>query len=105
MYLLFIFYQMKLICFIQESENVGLRTEHEKKDNELANALTLLKEVEAENKKLLLEVETPQAREKLLAAIESDKVAAAKAVSQNQKLKNQIMELEEAFVKIVRNVE
>ncbi|KAK6622995.1 hypothetical protein RUM43_008847 [Polyplax serrata] len=83
-----------------ESENVGLRTEHEKKDNELANALTLLKEVEAENKKLLLEVETPQAREKLLAAIESDKVAAAKAVSQNQKLKNQIMELEEAFVKI-----
>ena len=57
--------------------------------------------MEVKNKKLREEIENPKPNERLLAAIESDKVAAARAVSQNQKLKNQITEFEEVFVKLV----
>lgn len=39
---------------------------------------------------------------KLLAAIESDKVAASRATQQNQQLKNQLTELQEGFVKMVK---
>lgn len=37
----------------------------------------------------------------LLAAMESDKVAASRAVAQNQKLKDQLTELQEAFIRLV----
>jgi hypothetical protein len=40
-------------------------------------------------------------KDKLLAAMESDKVAAARAVGQNQLLKQQLEELQEGFVKMV----
>lgn len=60
-----------------------------------------LKEVKSDNTRLLSEMESSNANERLLAAMESDKVAAARAVSQNQKLKEQILELEGGFVKLV----
>jgi hypothetical protein len=40
-------------------------------------------------------------KDKLLAAMESDKVAAARAVGQNQRLKQQLEELQDGFVKMV----
>jgi hypothetical protein len=40
-------------------------------------------------------------KDKLLAAMESDKVAAARAVGQNQQLKKQLEELQDGFVKMV----
>lgn len=40
-------------------------------------------------------------KNKLLAAMESDKVAAARAVGQNQQLKEQLKELQDGFVKMV----
>jgi hypothetical protein len=40
-------------------------------------------------------------KDKLLAAMESDKVAAALAVGQNQQLKVQLEELQDGFVKMV----
>jgi len=43
-------------------------------------------------------------KDKLLAAMESDKVAAALAVSQNQRLKVQLEELQDGFVKLVSEV-
>jgi hypothetical protein len=43
-------------------------------------------------------------KDKLLAAMESDKVAAALAVSQNQRLKVQLEELQDGFVKMVSAV-
>lgn len=73
----------------------------EEKEKEIQNTAETLREARMENKKLLTEIETPKPNERLLAAIESDKVAAAKAVSQNQKLKTQVVELEEAFMKLV----
>lgn len=39
----------------------------------------------------------------LLAAMESDKVAASRAVAQNQKLKDQLNELQDALLRVVRN--
>jgi len=43
-------------------------------------------------------------KDKLLAAMESDKVAASLAVSQNQRLKVQLEELQDGFVKLVSEV-
>jgi hypothetical protein len=40
-------------------------------------------------------------KEKLLTAMESDKVAASRAVGQNQRLKQQLEELQDGFVKMV----
>jgi len=44
---------------------------------------------------------TGQADPRLLAAMESDKVAASRAVTQNNKLKEQMIELQEAFARLV----
>ncbi|GLH09745.1 Golgin subfamily A member 2 [Gryllus bimaculatus] len=46
-----------------------------------------------------LKADQPDTR-KLLAAMESDKVAASRAVGQNQKLKEQLLELEEGFIQV-----
>jgi hypothetical protein len=68
----------------------------------------MLKELEERNAKvyelqsMLERFEYDQLdKDKLLAAMESDKVAAARAVGQNQQLKVQLEELQDAFVKMV----
>jgi hypothetical protein len=68
----------------------------------------MLKELEERNAKIyefqsmLERFEYDQLdKDKLLAAMESDKVAAARAVGQNQQLKVQLEELQDAFVKMV----
>lgn len=48
-----------------------------------------------------LQSETPDATN-LLASIESDKIAASRAMAQNQELKMQLEEIQKAFVQLVR---
>lgn len=54
-----------------------------------------------EDKLERLSGEVPDAK-LLQAAMESDKVAAARAISQNTQLKEQLHELQNAFIKLVR---
>lgn len=68
----------------------------------------ILKELEERNAKIeelesiLERFEDDQLdKNKLLAAMESDKVAAARAVGQNQQLKVQLEELQGGFIKMV----
>ncbi|KAL0274128.1 UNVERIFIED_CONTAM: hypothetical protein PYX00_006626 [Menopon gallinae] len=77
-----------------------LQKEKIEKSQEVNQIYNTLQEIRSENLKLLEEREGLNNNQKLLAAMESDKVAAARAVSQNQKLKDQVVELEDAFVKL-----
>lgn len=87
-------------------ENNKLNESYTKVSNE--NDL-LLKEIEAKNDSIAhLESLIEQLRGnqpdsvKLLATMESDKVAAARAVAQNVELKRQMESMQEVFVKVVR---
>lgn len=48
-----------------------------------------------------IQAESPDASN-LLAAIESDKIAASRAVAQNQQLKSQLDEIQKAYIQLVR---
>lgn len=73
--------------FLKAAELVSLRAEVEEKDSRIADLETLCNE------------RPDQSR--LLAAMESDKVAAAQATSQNAVLKQQLLELQHGFIKMV----
>ncbi|EFA04309.1 hypothetical protein TcasGA2_TC014602 [Tribolium castaneum] len=87
-----------------KTENVELQEENVKAANEKE---LLLKELEAkgesisELERIVEELRTNQPDSgKLLAIMESDKVAAARAVSQNTELKNQMDSMQEVFMKL-----
>ena len=70
-------------------------------DRSVAELQAEIEEYKAHMSELeILRGEQPD-QSRLLAAMESDKVAAAQATSQNAKLKDQVQELQEAFIKIV----
>lgn len=75
------------------------------KDEERSNCETLLKQTEEQVALLQLTVERLQLDKpdvaKLLAEIESGKVGASRAVTQNRELKEQLEEMQRAFVQIV----
>ncbi|XP_063233721.1 golgin subfamily A member 2 isoform X2 [Bacillus rossius redtenbacheri] len=85
--------QLALALDAQEREMAALREELEERGGRL--------------EELNLWVEKLQSgqpdRDRLLAAMESDKVAAARAVTQNQQLKQQLEELQEGFVRMSNN--
>lgn len=94
------------LCVQLQMEKIGLEENYTKVSNEKD---MLLKELEAKNDSLSqLEglVEQLQGNQpdsvKLLATMESDKIAAARAVQQNKELKQHIESLEEVFLKLVR---
>lgn len=64
------------------------------KDTKLAELETALERLQAEK---------PDTTN-ILATMESDKIAASRAVAQNQELKNQLEEIQKAFVQIVSNI-
>lgn len=68
-------------------------------ERELEEAKKVVAEMEFKCERLMSD--QPDAA-KLLAAMESDKVAASRATEQNQKLKDQLAELQDGFVKMVR---
>lgn len=59
-----------------------------------------LTEIESELERL--RAERPDASN-LLASIESDKVAASRAMTQNQELRQQLEEMQHAYVQVVRS--
>lgn len=73
--------------FSQTQKLTSLQSELEEKDARIADLETLCNE------------QPDQSR--LLAAMESDKVAAAQATSQNNVLKQQLQELQDGFIKMV----
>ena len=82
----------------------SLQNQLREKIQEINDMEGYLNELKSENARLQSEMESSIANERLLAAMESDKVAAARAVAQNQKLKQQLLELEGGFVKLVTKV-
>lgn len=94
------------LCIQLQMEKIALEENYTKVANEKD---MLLKELEAKNDSLSqLQglVEQLQGNQpdsvKLLATMESDKIAAARAVQQNKELKQHIESLEEVFLKLVR---
>ncbi|PNF30442.1 hypothetical protein B7P43_G12490 [Cryptotermes secundus] len=89
---------------LTESKNKVLA---EKLDSQIQENENILRELEERSAKInklesmLERFEDDQLdKNKLLAAMESDKVAAARAVGQNQQLKEQLKELQDVFVKM-----
>lgn len=78
-----------LVIQIQENENI--RRELEERSAKIDKLESMLERFEDDQLD----------KDKLLAAMESDKVAAARAVGQNQQLKEQLKELQDGFVKMV----
>lgn len=76
----------------------GIRNERDELLKELLEKKNVIEELEGTIERL--RVDQPD-NAKLLAAIESDKVAAARAVSQNRQLKEQLEEMQNAFIKMV----
>lgn len=94
------------LCVQLQMEKIALDENYTKVANEKD---MLLKELEAKNDSLSqLEglIEQLQGNQpdsvKLLATMESDKIAAARAVQQNKELKQHVESLEEVFLKLVR---
>ncbi|XP_069698649.1 golgin subfamily A member 2 [Periplaneta americana] len=77
----------------QVQENQNIQRELEDRHLRIEELESMLEQLEGEQ---------PD-KDKLLAAMESDKVAAARAVGQNQRLKQQLEELQEGFVKMSNN--
>lgn len=96
-----VLFSIKYSNKFQSNEIESLRKLILEKTQEMNQMYSTLQQIKSENIKLLEEREGVNSNQKLLAAMESDKVAAARAVSQNQKLKDQVVELEDAFVKLV----
>jgi hypothetical protein len=82
------------ILFVQLSENQKVQKALNERDSRVGELEFMLERYESDQ---------PD-KDKLLAAMESDKVAAALAVSQNQRLKVQLEELQDGFVKLVSEV-
>lgn len=78
----------KLDCQLQENQNI--QKELEERNCRIEDLESMLERYECDQ---------PD-KDKLLAAMESDKVAAALAVGQNQRLKVQLEELQDGFVKM-----
>lgn len=66
---------------------------------QLQEKITLLSQLESTVDRL--KSETPDSKN-LIASIESDKIAASRAMSQNQDLKQQLDEMQRAFVQVVK---
>ncbi|KAJ4442233.1 hypothetical protein ANN_12099 [Periplaneta americana] len=79
--------------FLKVQENQNIQRELEDRHLRIEELESMLEQLEGEQ---------PD-KDKLLAAMESDKVAAARAVGQNQRLKQQLEELQEGFVKMSNN--
>lgn len=89
-----IIYNKFLILFVQLQENQNIEKTLNERDCRIEELEFMLERYESDQ---------PD-KDKLLAAMESDKVAAALAVSQNQRLKVQLEELQDGFVKLVSEV-
>ncbi|XP_035792391.1 golgin subfamily A member 2-like [Anopheles albimanus] len=91
-------------CDELERERDALKAGMSTKDEERSNCETLLKQTEEQVALLQLTVERLQLDKpdvaKLLAEIESGKVGASRAVTQNRELKEQLEEMQRAFVQI-----
>lgn len=83
---------------IEENLN-DVRNERDELLKELLQKKNIIEELEGTIERL--RVDQPD-NAKLLATIESDKVAAARAVLQNQQLKEQLEEMQNAFIKMVK---
>lgn len=66
---------------------------------QLQEKLTLVSQLETTVERI--QSERPDSKN-LIASIESDKIAASRAMSQNQDLKQQLEEMQKAFVQVVR---
>lgn len=79
------------MLLVQIQENQSLQRELAEKSGRIDEMGSMLERFEGDQ---------PD-KEKLLTAMESDKVAASRAVGQNQRLKQQLEELQDGFVKMV----
>lgn len=79
------------MLLFQIQENQNLQRELEERSGRIDELESMVERLEGDQ---------PD-KDKLLAAMESDKVAAARAVGQNQRLKQQLEELQDGFVKMV----
>lgn len=66
---------------------------------QLQDKITSLSELESTVEQI--QSERPDSKN-LIASIESDKIAASRAMSQNQELKQQLEEIQKAFVQVVK---
>jgi hypothetical protein len=79
------------MLLVQIQENQSLQRELAEKSGRIDEMESMLERFEGDQ---------PD-KEKLLTAMESDKVAASRAVGQNKRLKQQLEELQDSFVKMV----
>lgn len=86
----FAFYSQNIIED-NNKQNELLKQQILEKDEKLANIESLVER---------LRTETPDTST-ILATIESDKIAASRAVAQNQELKDQLDEIQKAYVQVV----